>query len=279
MQPAGARWHRLTDTGSGEVNLAEGALLIAADEYENLDVDGYLMRIEDMAATLRRRLRGDIGPTESLLALNRYVFDELGFAGNTDDYYDPRNSFLNDVIERRLGIPITLAVVYIEIGRRIGLPLAGVSFPAHFLVKCTLREGTIVIDPYARGASLAIGDLQERLKSFSREIELDPAVLTAVLAAAGPKEILARMLRNLRGIYKNRGERLKALAATNRIVALLPESADDYRERGDLHAELECFRAGVADFRQYLKLRPDAHDSETIARRIAELEPLVARLN
>jgi regulator of sirC expression with transglutaminase-like and TPR domain len=273
------RWARLTDTRSQEVNLAEGALLIAADEYETLDIDVYLTRIEEMAGALRRRLRSDIGPTEALLALNRYVFDELGFTGNTGDYYDPRNSFLNDVIERRLGIPITLAVLYIEIGRRIGLPLEGVSFPAHFLVKCVLREGTIVIDPYARGASLAIADLQQRLKAFSNRVELDPAVVTRLLAAADPKEILARMLRNLCGIYKNRQEPLKALAATNRIVALLPESADDYRERGELHAELECFRAGVGDFRHYLKLRPDAQDSDAVARRIAELEPLVARLN
>jgi regulator of sirC expression with transglutaminase-like and TPR domain len=279
MHLACERWARLTDTRSQEVSLAEGALLIAADEYENLDVDGYLMRIEDMAAALRRRLRSDIGPTEALLALNRYVFDELGFTGNTDDYYDPRNSFLNDVIERKLGIPITLAVLYIEIGRRIGLPLEGVSFPAHFLVKCVLREGTIVIDPYARGVSLAIADLQQRLKPLSNGIELDPAVVTGLLAAAGPKDILARMLRKLCAIYRKRRETLKALAATNRIVALLPESADDYRERGELHAELECFRAGLDDFRHYLKLKPDAHDSETVARRIAELEPLVARLN
>ena len=278
-QSARERWERLTAVHSKEVSLAEGALLIAADEYEELDVDRYLVRIDDMAGTLKRRLRSDIGTTEALLALNRYVFEDLGFTGNTDDYYDPRNSFLNDVIERKLGIPITLAVLYIEIGRRIGLPLEGVSFPAHFLVKCVLHEGTIVIDPYARGASLAVEDLKDRLRSFSSEIDLDPAVLTSLLAAAAPKEILARMLRNLRGIYKNRGERLKALSAAHRIVALLPESADDYRERAELHAELECFRAELGDFQQYLKLKPDAHDSVSVARRIAELEPLVARLN
>jgi len=183
------------------------------------------------------------------------------------------------VIERRVGIPISLAVLYIEIGRRIGLPLEGVSFPAHFLVKCVLREGTIVLDPYARGASLAIEDLQKRLKPLSNGIELDPAVVTRLLAAASPKDILARMLRNLCAIYRKRGEPFKALAATNRIVALVPESADAYLERGELHAELECFRAGLDDFRHYLKLKPDAADSESVARRIAGLEPLVARLN
>jgi regulator of sirC expression with transglutaminase-like and TPR domain len=278
-QSARERWERLTAAQSEQVSLAEGALLIAADEYEELDVDCYLLRIDEMAGTLKRRLRSDIGATEALRALNRYVFEELGYTGNTDDYYDPRNSFLNDVIERKLGIPITLAVLYIEIGRRIGLPLEGVSFPAHFLVKCVLHEGTIVIDPYARGVSLAVEDLQDRLRSFSKDIQLEPAVVTGLLAAAEPKEILARMLRNLRGIYKSRSERLKALSAAHRIIALLPESPEDYRERAELHVELECFRAGLGDFQHYLKLKPDAHDSMSVARRIAELEPLVARLN
>jgi regulator of sirC expression with transglutaminase-like and TPR domain len=273
------RWERMASTHAAEVSLAEGALLIAAEEYEGLDVDGYLGRIEDMAAALRRRLRSDISPTDALLALNRYVFDELGFAGNTSDYYDPRNSFLNEVIDRKLGIPITLAVVYIEIGRRIGLPLEGVSFPAHFLVKCVLREGTIVLDPYARGASLGLNELHERLKPFTSQRELDPEVMPTLLAPAPPRDILARMLRNLRAIYKTRGEPLKALSASERILTLLPESADDYRDRAELYAGLECYRAALADFRHYLKLKPQAHDSEAIAQRIGELEPIVARLN
>jgi regulator of sirC expression with transglutaminase-like and TPR domain len=273
------RWAQLTTTQPDDVSLAEGALLIAAEEYDGLDVDGYLGRIDEMASTLRRRLRSDISPTEALIALNRYVFDELGFSGNAGDYYDPRNSFLNDVIDRRLGIPITLAVVYIEIGRRIGLPLEGVSFPAHFLVKCVLHEGMLILDPYARGASLGVEDLQERLKAFSKEIVIDPEIVPSLLASAPPKDILARMLRNLRAIYGSRGEPLKALSACDRILALAPDAAEDYRERGELYADLECFRASVADLRQYLKLKPQAQDSGRIARRIAELEPLAARIN
>jgi regulator of sirC expression with transglutaminase-like and TPR domain len=273
------RWARLTSTHAHDVSLAEGALLIAAEEYDDLDVDGYLDRIDEMASILRRRLRSDISPTEALIALNLYVFDELGFSGNAGDYYDPRNSFLNDVIDRRLGIPITLAVLYIEIGRRIGLPLEGVSFPAHFLVKCILREGMLILDPYARGASLGLEDLQERLKVFSKEIAIEPDVVPSLLASATPNDIFARMLRNLRAIYASRGEPLKALSACDRILALAPDAAEDYRERGELYAELECFRASVADLRQYLKLKPQAQDSGRIAQRIAELEPLAARLN
>jgi len=280
MNPAvRERWAHLMATRGDNVSLAEGALLIAAEEYGDLDVDGYLGRIEEMAATLRRRLRSDISPTEALIALNRYIFDELGFSGNAGDYYDPRNSFLNDVIDRRLGIPITLAVLYIEIGRRIGLPLEGVSFPAHFLVKCVLREGVLILDPYARGASLGVEDLQERLKAFSSEIPLDPDLVPSLLVSAAPKDVFARMLRNLRAIYMSRGEPLTALSACDRILALAPGAAEDYRDRGELYAELECARAALADLRQYLKLKPQAHDSARVAQRIAELEPLAARLN
>ena len=277
--PATERWEKLVTKPPEEVSLAEGALLIAAEEYTELDVDGYLARIDRMGAELKRRLRTDISTTEALIALNRYVFDELGFSGNNEDYYDPRNSYLNEVIDRRLGIPITLAVLYIEIGRRIGLPLHGVSFPTHFLVKCVLRDGTIILDPYARGASLGVEDLQERLKSIAKDIELDSSLVASLIAAAEPKDILARMLRNLRAIHAKKGEPLKALSASNRILTLLPDSPEGYRDRAELYADLDCFRAAVADFRQYLKLRPQAHDSEAIAHRIAELEPLAARLN
>lgn len=273
------RWERLAVGRPGEVSLAEGALLIAADEYQDLDVDGYLGRIDEMGQALRKRLRRDISATESLIALNRYFFDELGFSGNSDDYYDPKNSFLNEVIDRRLGIPITLGVLYIEIGRRIGLRLEGVSFPSHFLVKCMLRDGAIIIDPYARGASLGLDDLQARLQTLASDVELDAALAASLLAAASPNDIFARMLNNLRGIYLQTGERVKALSASNRIIALMPEAAEEFRDRGELYAQLECFRPAVCDFRQYLTLRPQAPDADRIRLRLAELEPLAARLN
>jgi regulator of sirC expression with transglutaminase-like and TPR domain len=232
-----------------------------------------------MGATLRRRLRSDISTTEALLALNRYLFDELGFTGNAADFYDARNSYLNDVIERKLGIPVTLAVLYIEVGRHIGLPLHGVSFPSHFLVKCVLREGAIILDPYARGASLGLEDLQQRLDAVVSNLKLEHAVLNTMIAAASPKEIFARMLRNLRAIYLKQGDQLKALRAADRIIMLSPGAAEEYRERAQLYLELECFRAALSDFRSYVRLKPDAPDSASVTRRIAELEPLAARLN
>ena len=152
VTPHAERFMRIVAGPDEEINLAEAALLIATEEYRDLDIAAYLARLNNMAATLKRRLRPDITPADTIILLNRYLFDEHGFTGNAADYYDPRNSFLNEVLDRKRGIPLTLAIVYIEIGRRIGLPVQGVSFPAHFLVKCKLREGTVVLDPYAQAA-------------------------------------------------------------------------------------------------------------------------------
>jgi regulator of sirC expression with transglutaminase-like and TPR domain len=279
MPPHEARWLRLVAAPPQNASLAEGALLIAAEEYRTLDIDEWLARLESIGATLHRRLRSDISPTEALLALNCYLFDELGFSGNAQDYYDLRNSFLNEVIDRRLGIPITLAIVYVEVGRRIGLPLHGVSFPNHFLVKCTLRDGAVILDPFARGASLGMDELKQRLHAFARDLEIDEGSMKKMLAAAAPNEIFARLLRNLRAIYLSKEERLKALRASDRIVQLLPHAAEEYRERAQLYLELECFRAALTDFRSYLRMKPEASDSAAVSRHIAELEPLAARLN
>lgn len=140
------RWKEIVAGPEEEIDLAEGALLIAAHEYPGLDVFAYLRRLQDLGTELKRRLRRDIGPTDAVVALNHYLFDELGFRGNMQDYYDPRNSFLSDVLDRRLGIPITLSILYMEIGRRLGLALHGVSFPGHFIVKCAVRDGFIVLE-------------------------------------------------------------------------------------------------------------------------------------
>ena len=140
---------------------------------------------------------------------------ELGFKGNQSDYYDPRNSYLNEVMERKLGIPITLSVIHIEVGKRLGLPVQGVSFPGHFLVKCALRDGTAVIDPFAGGASLGIKDLQARLRSLSGSAAVPPEAVMRMLGSAPPSEIIARMLRNLKAIHVERGEKTRALTANS----------------------------------------------------------------
>ena len=179
-----------------------------------------------MAATLKRRLRRDISTTETIIALNGYLFDELGFTGNADDYYDPRNSFLNEVLDRKLGIPITLSMLYVEIGRRIGLALRGVSFPGHFLVKCAVRDGAVVLDPVcprrlARpGRSAASGC---RCCSGGAGQMTDDE-LRQMLVAASKKEILARILRNLKSIYRQKRDLERALSASTRIIVLDPRA-------------------------------------------------------
>jgi regulator of sirC expression with transglutaminase-like and TPR domain len=273
------RWKEIAAGPEADIDLVEAALLIAAQEYPDLDLAAYRARVDRLALTLKARLRRDIGPVESIVALNRYLFEELGFNGNARDYYDPRNSFLNEVLDRKLGIPITLALVYVEIGRRVGLALNGVSFPGHFLVKCPARDGVIVLDPYAGGASLSLEDLQQRLRTLRGGAAPPADIARHMLAAAGRKEILARMLRNLKGIYLERRDLPRALAAADRVIMLEPRAAEEYRDRAAIYLDLECFRAALSDFRNYLMLKPGADDAQAVQRRVAELQQIAARLN
>jgi regulator of sirC expression with transglutaminase-like and TPR domain len=155
-----ARFRSLVEGPEEQIDLAEGALLIARHADEDFAVERYLARIEELAARLRAQLPQDGTQPERIVALNRFMFAEQGFAPNVEDYYDPRNCFLNQVLDRKVGIPISLSVLYIELGRRIGLPLHGVAFPGHFLVKCNLEQGVVVLDPYCGGISLRLLDLQ-----------------------------------------------------------------------------------------------------------------------
>ena len=274
------RWQEIASSPDEGIDLAEAALTIAAEAYRDLDIPHYLARIDGLGATLRQRLRRDISATETIIALNHYLFDELGFSGNAADYYDPRNSYLNDVLERRLGIPITLSILYIEIGQRVGLALRGVSFPGHFLVKCTLRDGAVVLDPYSRGASLGIDDLRERIRTIQGgAAEASDDDLRRMLAAAGKKEILARVLRNLKAIHRQKGELELALSATTRIIALDGRGAEEYRDRAAIYHQLECFRAALSDYESYLEMRPRAGDADAVKQTVAELQRLAARLN
>lgn len=276
---AAERFERMAQGPDEGIDLALGALLIAAaEQYPSLDADHYLRQLDQLGDTLRRRLRPDIGPTDAIRSLNRYMFDDLGFHGAVDDYYDPRNSFLNEVIDRHVGIPITLAIVYMRLGSHLGLRLAGVSFPGHFLVRCAVHEGTLVLDPFHKGASLGIADLQKRLTAGQGR-EPSRADVAAMLAPAHPREILARLLRNLRGIYMQYKQHAEALIATTRILALTPGNAGEWRERAGLHVSLECFRAALGDFQRYIALAPDAEDVEAVRGQIVELQQICARFN
>ncbi len=279
MTPHAERFGRIVAGADDEINLAEAALLIAAEEYRDLDIAAYLARLDDMGAALKRRLRPDISQADTIIALNRFLFDEHGFSGDAVNYYDARNSFLNEVLDRKRGIPITLALLYIEIGRRIGLPVLGVSFPAHFLVKCPLREGTVVLDPYAKGVSLSFDDLRSRVKALRNGVEPTQSMVSSLLAAAGNKEILTRILRNLKGIYSHHQEWMKALMATDRIISVMPDMAEEYRDRGMIYINLECFRAALFDLQAYLKMLPVARDADTVQQKVVELQAVASLLN
>jgi regulator of sirC expression with transglutaminase-like and TPR domain len=261
-----------------DISLAEAALLIAGHGYPDLNVAAYLSRIEELAYMLRLRIDEDDSVPERISALNRFLFGDLGFAPNSEDYYDPRNNFLNEVLERRTGIPITLCVIYMELGRKIGLPLQGVSFPGHFLVKCAVPEGAVVLDPYSGGIALSLADLQKRLRE-ARGGEVSRAVVAELLVSASNKEIIVRLLRNLKAIYLREHNLDRALPIVNWIIATMPEQTPELRDRGMIYQELECSRAALADFVEYLKRSPSCEDADDIRRRIIDLRCDAARLN
>ncbi len=273
-----SRLQRLLETREEDFDLAEAALLMAAEEYPDVDVAAYLARLDALSDSVRNRLPDSASAQVKLAALNEVLFTEERFAGNTDEYYDPRNSFLNEVLDRRLGIPITLSIVYLTVGRRAGLALEGVSFPGHFLVKIAIDDGVIVLDPYSRGVSLSEDELIGLLQRVAGQVERTPVSLVQLLATAGKKDILARMLRNLKAIYLRQNDWPKALSAVQRIM-LVSEAVEEVRDRGLIYQRLECFRAAVTDYECYLALHPAADDAQDIQDRIDALHPLIARLH
>ncbi len=272
------RLRQLAKDPEDALDVAEAALVIAQHEYPALDIGTYLRRFDELAQAVRERLEPDSPTTHTIVALNRFLYQEQGFSGNAEDYYDPRNSFLNEVLDRRLGIPITLAIVYIEVGRRLGLPLAGVSFPAHFLVRLSLPQGALVLDPYAGGMALHEEELQRRLLQACGEAGTQLS-LERLLAPATKREILARMLRNLKAIYVRSGEPDKALAAIERLLVLAPGLPEDIRDRGLVYEQLECAQAALGDLKRYLLLRPRAPDAQAIRGRLTTLQRQAARLH
>ena len=277
----GETTERLTEIIGGperEIPLLEAALLVATHRYPDLDVRYYLDVLENFGTRIAEQVGNHSGPAEKVAALNHYLFDELGFAPNAQDYYDPRNSFLNDVVERRTGIPITLSLVYMAVGRFLGLSFSGVSYPGHFLVKCDLSDGIIVLDPFSRGQSLDLADLQRLLRE-ARGGEVSRAIVAGCLVAASKRQILLRMLRNLKMIYLHNHELDCALKIMDWIVTANPRQAVEIRDRGMIYQELECHRAAVADFERYLELDPACSDGEQIRDRLVSLRRRVSLLN
>lgn len=275
---------RAVDEEDSRIDLARACLLVAEDAYPALDVDGYVGELERHARRLASRLGVDIAPEEKVVALNEFLFDDLGYVGNTRDYYDPRNSYLNEVIDRRTGIPITLAVLYIEIGRRIGLPMEGVSFPGHFLVRLRVRGGTLVLDPFAGGMPQSEDELRARLKRVvppgaTGNVPVEQLPLETFLEPAGKRQILARLLRNLKGIYRGRNNPERLLEVLNRMMIVAPDSSSDLRDRGLVYRQLECWRPALQDLTDYLAREPGAPDADEIRASAIDLTRRCARLN
>ena len=262
-----------------QFDLAEASLMLAQDVYPGIDIQAYLVQFDDMAATIKRNVAGDAFAEQKVLALNHYLFKDMRFSGNIADYYDPRNSYLNEVMERRTGIPITLSIVYLEVGRRIGLNLRGISFPGHFLVKLRVRRGELVLDPFLGGEAQSEADLRQRLAKVLPPSMADRAALEQYLEAATPRQIVARVLRNLKNIYKHGGRLENALDVMHRMLLVVPESAEELRDRGLLYRQLECFRPALSDLQNYLRRRPQAPDAADVHTTIVELRQACAKLN
>jgi len=266
------------------IELARACLMIARDAYPALEVAHYLGEIERFAMRLRARLAAGGGAEEKLIALNDFFFGELGFAGNVDAYYDPRNSYLNEVIDRRTGIPISLSILYIEVGRRIGLPLEGLSFPGHFLVRLRLRGGMLVLDAFAGGAPQSEDDLRERLarvvpQAATGGVPVEALPLEQFLEPATHRQIVARMLRNLKTIYRDADEPAQLLAVLNRILVVTPDASAELRDRGLVYQRLECWQAALADLAAYVEREPDAADREEMRLQVMTLRAQCARMN
>jgi regulator of sirC expression with transglutaminase-like and TPR domain len=210
------------------IDAAYANLLVASEEYPDLAAAAYLQRLDQMARELRPRLAGLDRPDRQMATLNVYFFGELGFRGNASEYYDPRNSYLNEVLDRRLGLPITLSQVYVEVGRRLGLPLEGVGLPGHFLVRYGPPPGGLLVDPFNAGAPMTPADCELRLRSMYGEgARLQPEHLRAVT----PRQVLARMLGNLKYAYLRLGDLRRTLRTLDQLLLVTPNSDHDRRER------------------------------------------------
>jgi regulator of sirC expression with transglutaminase-like and TPR domain len=262
-------YRRAVEQPEDALDLGRAALAVARAEYPQLDIGAYLDRLDDLAGDVGKHLTGDQSDLHrSIAALNYVLFKKHAYRGNRDEYFDAKNSFLNEVIDRRAGIPISLSILYIEVARRIGLPLLGVGFPGHFLVKYLDDQQEIVIDPFNAGDIKTVDDLRQLLVGiYGNRLPWNPHLLDAVTK----RQILRRMLNNLKFIYLKQRDLMRALVALDRMMIAEPNLAEDLRDRGAVYQALEYFPQAKADFENYLRLAPDAPDAAEIRALLNEL--------
>ena len=253
--------------------LLEAAAALAQDEYPELDVQRVLGEVDQLLARLKRRLASDAPALQRLRTLNQFFFRDLSFGGNLNDYYDPDNSYLHAVLRTRRGIPITLAVIWLELAAGLGLQAKGVAFPGHFMLKVTLPKGQVIIDPFT-GQSLSREELSQRLEPYRQRsglVDDFEVPLALYLQAASPREIIARMLRNLKEIYISQEDHARLIAVLDRLLVLQPDSWSDHRDRGLAWAEQGNAQRALPDLQAYLDHAEDALDLDVVSQRVAQL--------
>ena len=268
LSSARQKFYQETQQPDECIDLAKAALYIAQEEYPELEAEEYLNVLDTMADELSARLPDSRYPLRIIQNINQYLYDDVGFNGNSNDYYDPRNSFLNQVIDRRVGIPISLSLIYLEIARRIDFPMVGVGMPGHFLIRPDFAEMEIFVDTFNRGEIIFPQDCQDRLNQiYKQNVSFQPEYLEAV----SKKQFLARILNNLKIIYVHQQELEKALSAVERRLLLFPDLPIELRDRGLLFFQLGYFSQAIRDLENYLEIVPDSEDASTIHSLLSQL--------
>ena len=269
-------FHQLVTLPDAAVPLAEAALMIACEEYPQLELSPYLELLDQIAEDAQQRCNLSDPPMDTVQNINHVLFETYAFRGNNDDYYDPRNSFFNDVLDRRVGIPITLSAVYIEVARRLNFRIAGVGMPGHFLVKYSDRRDEFFIDPYNRGEILTHDDCKQRLLAmYGDAFEFQDRFL----GRATTRQILWRMLNNLKDIYVKGHAIDKCLSIVDMMLMVDSEDLIQFRDRGLLRMQLRQFDGAGRDLQHYLKHSPAAEDREEIENHVKELKRIRAMMN
>jgi len=271
-----ADFARLLRRPEAKLDLARAALLVAAESDPNVDVDVQLHTLDSWAEELRSRLDPSWNNLQKLARLRRFVYDDLGFRGDHKDYYSPSNSLLHEVMERRLGIPLTLSIIFMELGWRVGIPFEGVAFPGHFLVRLSGEPRDLLLDPFQRGMSVHEEDCRRMLAELSGgRLEFT----NQLLASVSKRDMIARLLLNLKGAYLRTHQDEQALAAVDRLLLLRPGALDEVRDRGLLLYRLRRFGEALAALTTYLEAAPEANDREAVQRHVVDLRRLVAEMN
>lgn len=260
------------------IPLFEAAVSLAQDVDPDIDLGAVQADVDLLAARLRKRISIDAGQVQKVQMLNQYFYRELGFASNVNNYYDPDNSYLHRVLKTRRGIPISLAMVYVEMAQQIGLEVKGISFPGHFLMKLSIPPGDIILDPL-NGESLSREELEERLEPYVEQIRRAGKPLAEYLDAAPARDILVRMLRNLKSLFLDQTRWQKLLDVQQRLLVLLPGDITERRDRGLAFSYLDCPQAALEDIQAYLAQRPYAADAEELRNKLPNLKLACRKLN